>query len=117
VAILVQGNHKSAEHRSEHVVKALGKDVQHGCSLPILPKTVLKIAGAMAQPLGMAKQLTLTKSGNRVPKFRLMQDLSFLLKAKEALVNSQINLDMYVKMIYGWWLARTIHYIVSLSLQ
>jgi hypothetical protein len=108
------GKHKSAQHREEHVTKALGKDVLHGFSLPILPETVQQIAGAMAQLLGMAKQLTLTESGERVPKFRLMQDLSFALTKKEASVNSRINLNAYMEMIYGWCLARTIHYIVSL---
>jgi hypothetical protein len=76
-AIIERGNHKSAESRAEHVAKALGKDVRHGFSLPILPATVLKIKGTMAQPLGMAEQLTLTESGERIPKFRLTQDLSF----------------------------------------
>jgi hypothetical protein len=117
LAILARGNHKSAEHRSEHVAKALGKDVEHGFSLPILPETVHQIAGAMAQPLGMAEQLTLTESGARAPKFRLTQDLSFSLTEPEASVNSRIDLAAYVEMIYGWCLSRTIHYIVSLRLK
>jgi hypothetical protein len=116
-AIVERGNHKSAESRAEHVAKALGKDVRHGFSLPILPATVMKIKGAMAQPLGMAEQLTLTESGERVPKFRLTQDLSFSITEKNASVNSRIDLDAYVGMIYGWCLARTVHYIVSLRLR
>jgi hypothetical protein len=62
--------------------------VRHGFSLPILPETVTRIKGAMAHPIGMAEQLTLTKSRQRVPKFRLTQDLSFSLTEKDALVNS-----------------------------
>jgi hypothetical protein len=47
----------------------------------------------------MAKQLTLTEVGNRVPKFRLMQDLSFTLTEKDASVNSKIDLGAYVEML------------------
>jgi hypothetical protein len=94
------------------VERALGKDVQPKFSLPILQKTVHKILGAMAQPLGMAKQLTpLTKSGDQVPKFLLTRDLLFSLTTKKALVNSWIDLDAYAKMKYRWCLVQTIHYI------
>jgi hypothetical protein len=65
-AILERGNHKLAQHRAEQLAKALSKDVLHGFSLPILPKMVQKIVGAMAQPLGVAEQLTLTESGEQV---------------------------------------------------
>jgi hypothetical protein len=78
-AIIKRGNHKSAKNRMDHVRKALGKDVLQGFSMPILPQSVLWITGAMAQPLGMAKQLTLSESGAHLPKFHLTQDLSFSL--------------------------------------
>ena len=63
-AIIERGNHKSAVHRHLPVAKALEKDVPHGFSLPILPHTVTQIDGAMAQPLGMAEQLTLSASAS-----------------------------------------------------
>jgi hypothetical protein len=116
-AMIDRGNHKSAEQRAEHVEKALGKDVLHGFSMPILPETVLKIEGAMAQPLGMAEQLTLAESGERIPKFRLTQDLSFSLTDEKVSINARIAMDEYVEMIYGWCLPRTIQYIVSMRLE
>jgi hypothetical protein len=113
-AIIERGNHKSAKNRMDHVRKALGKDVLQGFSMPILPQSVLWITGAMAQPLGMAKQLTLSESGAHVPKFRLTQDLSFSLTEKKVSVNAGIDMDEYTKMIYGWCLPPTLQYIVSL---
>jgi hypothetical protein len=82
--------------------------------MPILLESVLWIAGAITQPLGMAKQLTLSESGAHVPKFRLTQDLSFSLTEKKVSVNAGINMDEYAEMIYGWCLPRTIQYIISL---
>jgi hypothetical protein len=114
-AIVEQGNHQLAEHRSAHVVKALGKDVAHGFSMSILPATVTQLHGAMAQPLGMADKLTVLESGARVPKYRLTQDLSFSLTKEKVLVNSQINMSAYVEMIYAWCLPQIIHYIVALQ--
>ena len=113
-AMIERGNHKSAKKRSEHVMKALKKDVTHGFSMPILPTTVKRIPGAMAQPLGMAEQLSLSESGKRVPKYRLTQDLSFSLTEEKISVNAQIDMDAYVEMIYGWCLPRIVHYTVAL---
>jgi hypothetical protein len=113
-AIIARGNHKSAESRPEHVSKALAKDVTHGFSMPIPAGTVMKLKGAMAQPLGMAEQLTLTESGERNPKYRLTQDLSYSLTKKGVSINSRIDMDQYPEMVYGWCLLRIIHFIVAL---
>jgi hypothetical protein len=113
-AIIECGNHKLADKQTKHVMKALKKDVTHGFSLPILPTTVKQIKGAMAQPLGMAEQLSLSKSGKRVPKCRLTQDLSFFLTNEKISVNARINMDAYIKMIYEWCLPRIVHYTVAL---
>jgi hypothetical protein len=79
--------------------------------MPILVDSVDKIPRAMAQPLGMAAQLALTKTGKRVPKYRLTQDLSFSLTEKKVSINTQINMDAYLEMIYGWCLLRVVHFI------
>jgi hypothetical protein len=68
-AMVIWGNHKSAESRTKQVQNALSKDVLHGFLMPISATLIPSIPGAMVQPLGMAKQLALTKSGERVPKF------------------------------------------------
>ena len=85
--------------------------------MPILQTSVHHIQGAMAQPLGMAEQLTFLENGERVAKLRLTQDLSFSLTADNTSVNSRIDMDKYPEMVYGWCLPRTIHYIVALRSQ
>lgn len=116
-AMIQRGNHKSAEKRGEHVAKALSKDVIHGFSMPITADSILSIPGAMVQPLGMAEQLTLAESGERVPKFRLTQDLSFSLTEPNLSVNSRIDMAAYPEMVYGWCLLRIVHFIVALRAE
>jgi hypothetical protein len=71
----------------------------------------------MAQPLGMAEQLTLSESGARVPKFRLTQDLSYSLTEEKVSVNARIDIEAYPEMIYGWCLPHILQYIVCLRRQ
>ncbi len=113
-AMLLRGNHKSAEDESEQAKRLLLKDVHHGFSLPVLPNIVSKIPGAMVQPLGLAKQYSLDAEGTRVPKYRLTQDLSFSLTDENLSVNSRINMGSYVDMIYGWCINRVVHFMVAL---
>ena len=82
-------------------------------------ETVLKIPGAMVQPLGLVQQWTVTPDGERVIKYRLTQDLSFLADKKAApmLINSRVNMNSYPEMIYGWCLPRILQYIVSLRIH
>ena len=112
-----RGNHKSAEEQGKHITKALTKDVTHGFLLPILPSAIQHLPGAMVQPLRMAEQLTLSKSGERVPKSRLTQDLSFSLTKPDISVNARIGMTPYPKMVYGWCLLRIIHFVVALHAQ
>ncbi len=80
-----------------------------------LPLDIVKLnPGALAQPLGMAKQVTLNDSGERIPKYRLTQDLSFSLSQEDCSVNDRMDMDQYNEMIYGWCLSRIIHFVVAL---
>ncbi len=112
--ILSRGNHKSAEDEPDAVARLLAKDVTHGFSMPLSLDIVKLIPGALAQPLGMAKQVTLNDAGERIPKYRLTQDLSFSLSQEDCLVNDRIDMDQYNEMIYGWCLSRIIHFVVAL---
>ena len=73
------------------------------------------IPNAMVQPVGLAKQWTLDEEGNRVVKYRITQDLSYL-ETEEVSINSRIDMDKYPEMVYGWALPRIIHFIVALRL-
>lgn len=118
-AMLIRGNHKSAQAEQEQVGKLLAKDVLHGFAIPLPISAVRKIPGAMVQPLGLAQQWTVGPDGTRLIKYRLTQDLSFSTDrgAEPTSINSRVNMSAYVEMIYGWCLPRIIHYVVSLRLQ
>jgi hypothetical protein len=116
-AMVERGNHKSADSEPNAVNKLLLKDVTHGFSLSLPPNNVAFIKGALVQPLGLAKQWTLNEKGDRIPKYRLTQDISFSVSKDACSVNDRIDMTRYAKMIYGWCLGRIIHFIVALRLK
>ncbi len=101
---------------NKEVGKLLAKDVLHGFSLPVSPDIVPNIEKAMVQPAGVVKQFSLREDGVMCLKRRLTQDLSFPLTFPGASVNSRIDMEAYVAIIYGWCLTRLIHFIVALRL-
>jgi hypothetical protein len=103
-----------AEDEPNAVTRLLAKDVTHGFSMPFSLDIVTLIPGALAQPLRMAKQVTLNDAGERIPKYRLTQDLSFSFSQEDCLVNDRIDMDQYNEMIYGWCLSRIIHFVIAL---
>jgi hypothetical protein len=111
----VRGNHKSTETDADKAEQLLAKDVANGFSIPVSPKTVKKIKGAVVQTLGLAShQFTLAEDGSRKVKNRLTQDLSFSLTGEPGVsVNSRIDMDLYPEMFYGWCISRIIHFIVA----
>ena len=115
-AMTKRGNHKSAEEEKTVVNGLLQKDVTHGFSMPLPVEVVPRVIDALVQPLGLAKQWTLDALGERVPKYRLTQDLSFSLTKETCSVNDRIDMNLYAEMVYGWCLGRIIHFIVALRL-
>jgi len=120
LAMLVRGNHKSAQDEPEIVEKLLSKDVVHGFSM-VIPKAIVPlIPNAMVQPVGLAKQWTLDEKGNRTVKYRITQDLSYSETSNDEeapmSINSRIDMAQYPEMVYGWALPRIIHFIVALRL-
>ena len=118
LAMLVRGNHKSAQDEPEIVEQLLSKDVVHGFSMVIPVELVPLIPNAMVQPVGLAKQWTLDEQGKRKVKYRITQDLSYAETSKDEpiSINSRIDMDQYPEMVYGWALPRIIHFIVALRL-
>jgi hypothetical protein len=62
----------------------------------------------------MTVQWTLDDKGSRVPKYRLLQALSFSLSKENASVNSPVDMAANNKMIYGWCLSHILHYVIAL---
>jgi hypothetical protein len=111
------GNHKSATDEFEQVKQLLiSKDVTHGFSVPFPASTVTLLPSPVVNPLGLAKQWALDNRDERVLKFRMMQDLSFLSSdpTHAISINKRIDMTSYPEMIYGWCFARTLHFIASL---
>jgi hypothetical protein len=100
---LQRGNHKSAEDNTTVVAELLQKEVHHGFTWVIPRELVPLIPGSMVEPLGLAEQWTLNTEGDRVPKYRLTQDLSFTFSKddRKRSVNSRIDMAAYPEMIYG----------------
>jgi hypothetical protein len=97
---IARGNHRSAEKEADKAAALLAKDVFHSFLIPILPKTVPLIKGAMAQPLGLATQFALVEDGSsRKEMFRLMQDLSFSLSEQLNSINEWLDMDEYPEMM------------------
>ena len=115
-ASITRGNHKSATDENEQVKKLISKDVTHGFSVPFPASTVTLLPSPVVTPLGLAKQWTLDNKGDRVPKFRMTQDLSFSSSdpAHAISINKRIDMTSYPEMIYGWCFSRTLHFIASL---
>jgi hypothetical protein len=111
---LARGNHKSAKEKSAIAAGLLLKDVLHGFSLPVRADIVPSIKGAMVEPCGITSQFKLQPDRSRKRADRLTQDLSYSMSSNDASVNSQIKLEDYAEMIYGWCLSRVVHYIVAL---
>ena len=118
-AMLAWGNHKSAQSEQEQVGKLIAKDVLHGFTIPIPVDAVLRIPGAMVQPLALVQQWTVAPDGKRVIKYQLTQDLSFSTDkvALPTSINSRVQKESYPEMIYGWCLPRIFHYVVSLRIH
>jgi hypothetical protein len=108
VGMLALGNHKSSEAKPEQINRLLAKDMTHAFSVPLLDSTLVR-------PLGLAEQLALTESIERIVRWHLTQDLSFLLTDGEHSINARINMDLYNEMIYGWCMSHLIHYIMALA--
>jgi hypothetical protein len=111
---LQRGNHKSVTDALETVQTLLTKDVTHGFTLPLPASCAPQIKGAMIQPLGVVKQTSMNKDGDRVEKCRLTQDLSFSLDVRNHSVNGRVNLNRYPEMIYGWCMPRILHLVSAL---
>jgi hypothetical protein len=92
-AMIARGNHKSAKDEAEQVKQLLLKDISHRFLFLLLPCIVPLIKGALVQPFGLAKQVTLLKDGTKTPKLCLTQDLSYSESGPNRLVNSRIDMD------------------------
>ena len=74
---LEYGNHKSAQSKTEEVLRLLRKDVIHGFAVPITKGMVADWDEAEVQPIGVVEQATVGEGGARKVKCRMTHDNSF----------------------------------------
>jgi hypothetical protein len=57
------------------------------------------------------------RASERIPKYRLTQDLSFSVSQDACSVNNRIDMEQRAKMIYGWCPGPILHFIVTLRVK
>lgn len=112
-ALLSRGNHKSARDAPDDLHAALDKDTTRGFSVPLLRESIQRIPEARVAPMGIARQLTVTETGERKPKIRLTHDQSFSTGIIPS-VNELVDLEGLPDLVFGWALHRLIHHIIAL---
>ena len=110
---LERGNHKSARDRPEKLKELVLDDVVNGFSLPLPPKKIPLLPGAVIAPHGIAEQGAIDETGQIIKKDRLTHDMSFRFSS-EMSFNDRTDLTKFDPVQFGDCLRRVIHYIVSL---
>jgi hypothetical protein len=108
-----RGNHKSALKHKEIISNIIKEDIEQGFALILPIQTLHLIQNASLAPLGCVKQWTINKSGERVAKYRLTHDQSFLGPSGTS-VNDRTTHEALPPLVYGFCLKRLIHYIIKL---
>jgi len=108
-----QGNHKLAVTHQDALNKIIQEDVERGFALILLIPVIKHINQASVAPLGCQKQWSINHEGDRVPKFRMTHDQSFMGPSGTS-VNDRTITDLLPPLVYGFCLKRIIHYIVNL---
>jgi hypothetical protein len=60
-AALAYGNHQSAEKNKKVLLEHLGKELNKGWIIPLLPSDAKKIRNALISPLGVVSQSTINE--------------------------------------------------------
>jgi hypothetical protein len=108
------GNHKSAIKHKHETVAALKKEVEKGWQLPLPMDKLLDIPQIEMAPIGMAEQMKLCSTGERVPSLRLTHNMSMIQKASGTSLNARVETSKLSKCVYGFALSRFINAIVEL---
>jgi hypothetical protein len=116
-AALAYGNHQSAEKNKKVLLEHLGKELNKGWIIPLLPSDAKKIRNALISPLGVVSQSTINEHGEIVPSNRVTHDLSFPGKYSKSSVNSRTDPELLEPCRYGHMLLRIVHQIVALRLK
>ncbi len=73
-----RSNHKSAQKHHNILDKIINEDIEKGFALPLPINILYDILNALLAPLRCIEQDTINELGERIPKFRMTHDQSFL---------------------------------------
>ena len=111
------GNHKGVSLHPKFYKELNTKDVENGFSLPIPLDKLMKLDGALACPMNIIAQHTISSTGEIVDKQRACHDLSFPCKPSNLSVNLRVEKSSLHNCMFGHCLLRTIHFIMTLRLK
>ena len=114
---LVIGNHKGVELQPEFYKKLNISDVEKGYSLPIPLNKLICIPGALACPMNIIEQHSISDTGEIVEKQRACHDLSFPIPPSNLSVNLRVDKSLLHNCMFGYCLNRIIHFIIALRLN
>ena len=112
-AAFARGNHKSAKTKEKILEKAFVKEVKLGYQVPLKPCHIHKISGVGLSPMGVADQMLINELGEIIEKDMITHDLSFPGEASGESINSMIDEDSLLQLIYGHMHSCCIHHIVA----
>jgi hypothetical protein len=108
------GNHKSAVKHGPETMATLKKEMTKGWQLPLPMDKLLDIPHLLLTPVGMAEQLKLQASGERLPECRLTHNMSMVFEPSSTSLNARVDSTKLSKCIYGFALSQFINAIVKL---
>ena len=108
------GNHKGVSKNPEFYKTLNEDDVENGFSIPIPLTHLTDIPGALACPMNVIEQFTISEHGEIVEKRRACHDLSYRFPPSDTSVNSRVIKDKLEECRFGHCLTRIIHHIVYL---
>ena len=89
----------------------------HSLLLLLLPQGSIKIPGALACPMNVIEQLTISETGELMDKQQACHDLSFPTEPSGTSVNSRVIQDELPPCMFGYCLLRVLHYIAALRFR
>ncbi len=110
---LNRGNHKSAINNQHTLDKLIEEDITRGFALPLPIQLYKLLPNASIAPLGCQEQETINKHGEKIPKFRMTHNQSFLGPSGLS-VNLRVDKTQLPPCMYSFVLSRILHYIADL---
>ena len=92
-------------------------DIKYRYSIPIPLHKLRHIPGSLLCPMNVIEQMTISDQGKIINNQRACHDLSYKFSPSNNSVNSRVDAPQLQDCMFGHWLLRLIHFIITLRLQ